>query len=100
MKYNKPNTKPIPILITLAASAMSSLISILKGASFPQFVRGLLFTVVIFGILGCLVRFFLDLGFKTDEKEDEKQAQTEADLNESDDSGEEASLDESKEKEE
>lgn len=78
MKYNKPNTKPVPILITLAAAGISCVISILQEASFRQFVLRLLLTVVIFGIFGSLVRVFLDMGFKTDQKEEEKKAQEEA----------------------
>ncbi len=71
--YNKPNTRPIPIMVTLAAAGISSVVSILKEVSFSRFVINLLITVIIFGILGSLIRVFLDMGFKVDKKEEEKK---------------------------
>lgn len=71
--YNKPNTRPIPIMVTLAAAGISSVVSILKEVSFSRFVINLLITVIIFGILGSLIRVFLDMGFKFDKKEEEKK---------------------------
>lgn len=71
--YNKPNTRPIPIMVTLAAAGISSVVSILKEVSFSRFVINLLITVIIFGIFGSLIRVFLDMGFKVDKKEEEKK---------------------------
>ena len=73
-QYPKPNTRPIPILVTLAAAGISCVISILRQASLKHFVSSLLITVIIFGILGSLVRVFLDLGFKADKSEVDKKA--------------------------
>lgn len=90
-EYTEPNTRPIPILITLAAAGISCLTSILKGLSFADFVWHLLITVIIFGILGCLVRVFLDMGFKIDKKEEEKKeedAEADEESEDSDDSDE------------
>lgn len=72
-EYKKPNTRPIPILITLSAAGISSVVSILKQVTFGRFVWNLLITVIIFGILGCLVRVFLDIGFNIDKKEEEQK---------------------------
>ncbi|MGN0241592.1 MAG: hypothetical protein ACI4CS_07895 [Candidatus Weimeria sp.] len=72
-KYKKPNTRPIPILVTLAAAGISSVVSILKDVSFGRFVVNLLITVIIFGIIGSLVRVFLDIGFQVDKKEEEQK---------------------------
>ncbi len=72
-EYKKPDTRPIPILITLAAAGISSVVSVLKDVSFGRFVVNLLITVIIFGIFGSLVRVFLDMGFKVDKKEEEKK---------------------------
>lgn len=91
MKYNKPNTRPVPILITLAAAGISCVISILQGASLREYVIRLLLTVIIFGIFGSLVRVFLDMGFRADQKEEEKKA--EEDEKESDDADDEVSED-------
>lgn len=77
MKYNTPNTRPVPIIITLAAAGISCVINILKGATFSEFVWRLVATVVIFGLLGCFVRVFLDMGFKIDRKEEEAKEQEE-----------------------
>lgn len=71
--YNKPNTRPIPIMVTLAAAGISSVVSILKEVSFSRFVINLLITVIIFGILGSLIRVFLDMGFNVDKKEEEQK---------------------------
>jgi nucleosome binding factor SPN SPT16 subunit len=73
--YKKPNTRPIPILVTLAAAGISSVVSILKDVSFGRFVINLLITVIIFGIFGSLVRVFLDMGFNIDKKEEEQKNQ-------------------------
>lgn len=91
MKYNKPNTRPVPILITLAAAGISCVISILQGASLREYVIRLLLTVIIFGIFGSLVRVCLDMGFRADQKEEEKKAE-EAEK-ESEDADDEASED-------
>ncbi len=76
-EYKKPDTRPIPILITLAAAGISSVVSILKDVSFGRFVVNLLITVIIFGIFGSLVRVFLDMGFKVDKKEEKKNMESE-----------------------
>lgn len=90
--YTTPNTRPIPILITLAGAGISCLVSILKQLSFGNFVWRLLITVIIFGILGSLVRVFLDMGFKVDKKEekDASEAEDEEAEKPSDDSDEES----------
>ena len=64
-KSQKPNTKTVPIVITLAAAFISCLMSILQHVEFQVFTMRLLVTVVIFLVLGTIAKLVLDYSFKT-----------------------------------
>ncbi|MCR4694232.1 MAG: hypothetical protein K5773_02775 [Pseudobutyrivibrio sp.] len=90
------NTKPLPIIITLAAAFISCVISIIEHVDFSVFVMRLLITVAIFLVLGTIVKLVLDYSFKTLEEpvpidkdtpdmekngsEDDSQEETPADI--------------------
>ncbi len=59
------NTKPVPIIITLAAAFISCVISIMQHVEFGVFVSRLLITVVIFLVMGTIIKMILDYSFKT-----------------------------------
>lgn len=92
--YVVPNTRPVPIIITLAAAGISCLTSIFQEVSFGTFVFRLLITVIVFGVIGSFVRVFLDMGFKTDKKEEESEDDTSG-TESADEAGEESGSQES-----
>ncbi len=59
------NTKPIPIIITLAAAFISCVVSILQRVEFSVFVTRLLIVVLIFLFMGTVIKIVLDYSFKT-----------------------------------
>ena len=59
------NTKPIPVIITLAAALLSCVISIVQHVEFSVFVTRLLIVVLIFITMGTIVKMILDYSFKT-----------------------------------
>ncbi len=59
------NTKPIPIIITLAAAFISCVVSILQKVEFAVFVRRLFLVVVIFLFMGTIIKIILDYSFRT-----------------------------------
>lgn len=61
--YTPANTKTIPIMITLAAAFIACLISILQHVELKVYVERLLFSVIVFGIIGIIVRVILDRFF-------------------------------------
>ncbi len=70
------NTKPIPIIITLAAAFISCLMSIFQGKDFSVFVYRLLIVVVVFLVLGTIIKMILDYSFKTlDEGEEASESE-------------------------
>ena len=72
------NTRPIPIIITLAAAAVSCIISVMQHAKLEIYVGRLLITVIIFGAIGIVVRVILDRYFFNTKKDEEESAETEA----------------------
>ena len=58
------NTKPIPVIITLAAAFISCVISILQKVEFQVFVSRLLIVVVIFLVMGTIIKMILDYAFR------------------------------------
>ncbi len=70
-------TKPIPIIICLLASGISCLISIMQGVKFTTFVFRFAVTALIFYFFGILIRVVIDISFKIDKEETEKQMQEE-----------------------
>ena len=59
------NTKPIPIIITLAAAFISCVMSIFQRVDFSVFVARLLIVVCVFLFLGTLIKIVLDYAFRT-----------------------------------
>ena len=59
------NTKPVPVIITLAAAFISCVISIMQRVEFSVFVSRLLIVVVIFLVMGTIIKMILDHSFRT-----------------------------------
>ena len=59
------NTKPVPIIITLAAAVISCVISIAQKVEFSEFVKRLAIVVAIFLVMGTIIKMILDYAFKT-----------------------------------
>lgn len=68
-KVLRQNTRPVPVVIVLVAAATACIISILQGADFNLFFKRLLFSVIIFGIIGLIIRFILLYVLRPDEEE-------------------------------
>ena len=71
--------KPVPIMITLAAAFISCLVSILQRVDFSVFVFRLLITVVIFLVLGTIIKIVLENAFKIMEEDSEENVIESAD---------------------
>ena len=59
------NTKPIPVIIALAAALLSCVISIVQHVEFSVFVSRLLVVVLIFLVMGTIIKMILDYSFRT-----------------------------------
>lgn len=57
------NTKPIPIIVTLCAAAVASILSVIQFVDFGTFFSRLLSAVIIFWILGNVIKLVLDFIF-------------------------------------
>lgn len=66
-------TKPIPIIITLAAAFISCAISIYQKVEFGDFVLRLLIVVVVFLVLGTIIKILLDSSFVVMEEQPVEQ---------------------------
>jgi ABC-type bacteriocin/lantibiotic exporter with double-glycine peptidase domain len=73
----KTNTKPLPIIICLAASGIICVISIIQGVDFGVFVKRFALVALIFYVLGVIVRVVIDRTFKIDMDETIKQQEME-----------------------
>ncbi len=62
-------TKHIPALVTLLAGAVAALLMWLWKVDFFTFTRNLLIVLVIFYILGLVIKYILDRNFKDMEDE-------------------------------
>ena len=80
-------TKPVPIIITLAAAFISCVMSIVQKVDFSVFVGRLVVVVFIFLFMGTVIKMILDYAFKTLEpiSMDEDNSSGEALLDEEDD---------------
>ena len=58
------NTKPIPIIITLAAAFISCVVSIIQRTDLTVFVSRLLVVVIIFLTMGTIIKMVLVFAFK------------------------------------
>ena len=65
MESKKINTKPVPIIITLAAAFISCIVSISQRVDFSIFVTRLLVVVLIFLFMGTVIKIILDYSFRT-----------------------------------
>lgn len=86
------NSKPLPIIITLAAAFISCSASIMQKVDFSTFVFRLLIVVVVFLVLGTIIKMVIDYAFRTFEVpsiDDELSEEEEAEDGESDSSDEE-----------
>jgi hypothetical protein len=67
------NTKPIPIIITLIAALVSCVASIIQNVSFTIFTTRLLWAVIIFGVIGSIVKVILDKSLNVMEEETDEE---------------------------
>lgn len=75
------NTKPIPIIVTLAAAGISCVISVLQHVDFAIYTKRLLAAVVIFSIIGVIAKKVLDKAFPVmDEENTEENVEVDADI--------------------
>ncbi len=65
MESRKINTKPVPIVITLAAAFISCVVSIFQRVDFSIFVRRLFIVVLVFMFMGTVIKIILDYSFRT-----------------------------------
>ncbi|MCR5453292.1 MAG: hypothetical protein K6F00_11770 [Lachnospiraceae bacterium] len=65
------NTKQIPIIIVLLSAGIVCVISIVQGAEFSVFFRRFVTTVLIFTVVGTIVKILLDQAFGTGEEDEE-----------------------------
>ncbi|SDB10299.1 hypothetical protein [Eubacterium oxidoreducens] len=74
-------TKQIPLIIMLIGGAASSLISVLTGVSSKIMLERLLITLVVFLVLGGVIKIIVDKNFKNilepDEQEETEEISTE-----------------------
>lgn len=72
-------TKPIPALITLTAGFITCIVSFLNQVSMGTFVKNLCLVVVIFFVLGNVIRFVIERNFRDQvEEQAEETGQEEA----------------------
>lgn len=76
------NTKPIPIIITLIAALVSCVASIIQHVSFTIFTTRLLWVVIIFGVMGSIIKVVLDksLNVMEEETDEENEENEESEL--------------------
>ena len=81
-------TKQIPILITLAAGLITSILGFVMQMETNQFVKTLVIVLISFYILGCIAKLVLDKTFKEETEEATEEAVEEADTEETEDAEE------------
>lgn len=81
-------TKQIPILITLAAGLITSILGFVMQMETNQFVKTLVVVLISFYILGCIAKLVLDKTFKEETEEATEEAVEEADAEETEDAEE------------
>ncbi len=62
-------TKQIPAVIMLVAGFMTSIAGVVNHMETVQFLKTLIIVLVIFYVLGCVVKLILDKNFKEEVKE-------------------------------
>lgn len=78
------NTKPIPIIVTLCAAAIGSVLSVIQFVDFRTFFFRLLGAVIIFWIIGNIVKLVLDFIFNKKNKAIEEDEAVEENIQETD----------------
>lgn len=63
-KRRRPNTKPVPSLVTLGAAAITCLSSFRNRVELGDFVTSLLIVVIVFLVFGYILKMTLDYAFK------------------------------------
>ncbi len=76
-KEKPVNTRTLPAIIVLSAALISCAFSLVQGVEFRIFVGRLLFSVVIFGLIGVFVRVILDRYFFNRNSNEEETPETE-----------------------
>lgn len=69
------NTKPIPAIIVLLAAGISCVASILQQVNFAIFTKRLFFSVLVFFIIGFIIKIALDKCFPIKEVEEDTEEQ-------------------------
>lgn len=65
------NTKQIPILIVLLSAGISCVFSIVQKVPFSIFFKRFLITVLVFTVVGWIVKTLLDKAFNNEEEAEE-----------------------------
>ncbi len=81
-------TKSVPALIMLLAGAIACIAGIASHLDVAGFVKMLLIVLIVFYLLGCIVKMILDSNFKTEETTD---GEAESELGETEENAEENS---------
>lgn len=71
-------TKTIPVMITLIAGLITCIMAFITGAGMEKLIRVLLPVIVIFFILGMILKFILDKNFNTVKKDAEEPEQVDS----------------------
>ena len=70
-------TNGVPAIIMLAAGFIDCVIAILTHMSLWNFTRQLLLVLVLFYVIGCVVKMIIDRNFKdTEESKEEQEAES------------------------
>lgn len=69
-------TKTVPVMIMLIAGAVACILGIVNNYATAQFFKMMLTVLVVFYILGCIIKLILDKNFSVEEnsKNEEKEA--------------------------
>jgi len=78
-------TNHIPALITLSAGAIYCIIGLTKNTSGIDFVKTLLIVLIIFFVVGSIIKLILDYSFRDFGKEEESESEEEDDRSEKED---------------
>lgn len=90
--------KLIPPFVMLSAGAVTSILMVVKGCELNEFLAGLLTILIIFYVLGCVLKGILDMIDRQNKPPEPEPEATEDDMVEKEPAQEEA-LEESAEKE-
>lgn len=72
------NTKSIPALIMLLAGAIASILGLINRYETTEFIIMLLIVLLVFYVLGCIVKIIVDKNFKgMDEQVQDEQKESE-----------------------